>query len=98
MALTDETVVEIKDAPQHYPTPVSLATTWRHALRGIDGIKLETAKVGRKRFTSVEAIGRFVEALTAADEARRAQASGDDEPSAERPPELQRRMQKAGLA
>ena len=98
MAITDETVIDIKDAPLHYPTPVSLATAWRHALKGIDGVKLETAKVGRKRITSIEAIRRFVERQTTADEARRAQASGNDEPPDERPPELQRRMETAGLS
>ena len=97
MTITDETVIEIKDSPPHFPTPVSLATAWRYALKGVNGVRLETVKLGRKRLTSVEAIKRFVAELTEADEARRAQANSNDPPD-ERPPELQRRLQQKGIA
>ena len=54
---TTETVVPLNKAPQHYPgTRPHISTVYRHALNGA----LETFKVGGKRFTSIEAIRRFV--------------------------------------
>ena len=44
----------------------SLATRYRWTLKGCrGGIKLESIVVGNKRFTSKEAIGRFIRALNA---------------------------------
>ena len=45
---------------------VAVSTAWRWSLRGVRGAKLETFSVGAKRYTTVEAFGRFVEATTAA--------------------------------
>ena len=42
------------------------STLIRWALRGVKGIKLETVVVGGRRFTSVEAIRRFIERLSVA--------------------------------
>ena len=39
---------------------------WRWRLRGIRGVKLETIKIGGRRFTSAEALARFIEQSTAA--------------------------------
>lgn len=44
--------------------PGALSTFFRHALKGVNGHKLETYKLGRKTFTTVEAIRRFSEALS----------------------------------
>ena len=41
------------------------ATWWRWSSRGYRGIKLETVRVGKRRLTSVEAMQRFVAAITA---------------------------------
>jgi hypothetical protein len=43
-----------------------VSTLWRWRTRGVNGIRLETFKVGKKRFTSLEAIARFIEKTTAA--------------------------------
>ena len=45
---------------------VSVPTPWRWANRGVRGVVLETFSVGGRRFTSIEAFVRFVEATTAA--------------------------------
>lgn len=42
-----------------------LSTVIRWATRGCRGVRLETAFVGGRRFTSVDAVRRFVEAGTA---------------------------------
>jgi hypothetical protein len=45
---------------------VAPSTVWRWALRGCRGARLETFSVGAKRFTTLEAFARFVDATTAA--------------------------------
>lgn len=42
---------------------VHVSTVWRWALRGCRGHKLETQAVGWQRFTSVEALKRFVDRI-----------------------------------
>lgn len=57
-----ETLVQFPDARSAFPggRRVSLATLHRWRQRGIRGIKLETCLVGGLRYTSHEAIGRFI--------------------------------------
>lgn len=43
------------------------ATVWRWADKGVAGIKLEVARVGGRKYTSAEAIQRFVDRCTEAD-------------------------------
>ena len=45
---------------------VNPSTTWRWALNGVRGVRLETFNVGAKRYTTEVAIERFVNATTAA--------------------------------
>lgn len=62
-----EEVLELGDARKLLPGRPDRATIFRWALgTGSHGVRLETVKVGRKRFTSKQAIQRFVEASTAA--------------------------------
>ena len=60
-----ESLIPIQKASGHIPGRPHLATVHRwfmHGLRG--GIKLETVLVGGRRFTSREAIQRFVDRLS----------------------------------
>ena len=45
---------------------VSLPTIWRWALRGVRGAVLESACLGGKRYTSLEALEHFAAATTSA--------------------------------
>ncbi len=72
--LSTETMVPFPDAPSRIPGRPHIATVHRWRLRGVRGIKLESCLVGGKRFTSIEAIERFVERTTAA-------ADGEQSPS-----------------
>ena len=45
---------------------IHISTLWRWRIRGIHGVKLETATIGGKRMTSREALARFFAATTAA--------------------------------
>lgn len=60
-----ETLVSFSDARSSFRDGrrKSLATLHRWRLRGINGVKLETCLVGGMRFTSLEAIERFIRAL-----------------------------------
>jgi len=49
----------------------SYACLWRWATKGCRGIRLESIKVGGTSCTSVEALQRFCEAVTAAENGRR---------------------------
>ena len=45
--------------------PVSVGTVWRWFLKGVKGHKLESACIGGRRFTSEEALRRFVAKINA---------------------------------
>ncbi len=64
--LTAETVVPINQAPKHYPYGrPNHSTVHRHFRRGCRGARLETFVAGGRRYTTIEAIRRFVERTTA---------------------------------
>src|SRR5579871_3728719 len=69
--IAKESLVPIADAPSEIPGKPHLATVYRWWQRGVrGGIKLETALVGNRRFTSHEAIQRFVDRLSGGDGAQ----------------------------
>jgi hypothetical protein len=62
-----EHLLTLTQAAKILPGRPNLATLWRWRTKGVrNGIKLETAMSGGKRFTSLEAIKRFQERVTAA--------------------------------
>ena len=64
-----ETLITFSDARTAFPGDkrLSLATLHRWRLNGVRGVQLETALVGGLRYTSLEAIARFIAAQNAAD-------------------------------
>lgn len=64
-----ERVIPLRDYPKHVPTRngkrLSRYAGYRHAVRGVRGIKLETIQLPSGRHTSLEAIARFIACLTA---------------------------------
>jgi uncharacterized protein DUF1580 len=65
-----ETLIPFLAARTAFPgnkRPV-LATLHRWRLRGVRGVRLETCLIGGTRYTSAEAIRRFIEAQNATDE------------------------------
>jgi hypothetical protein len=61
-----ETPISLTDAAKSLPQRPNVATLWRWRTAGVRGIKLETFLSGGRRFTSVEALRRFQERVTAA--------------------------------
>ena len=56
----DESLIPISAAPRHFPGRPHIATVHRYVGSGYRGIRLETIKVGGRRFTSKQAIERFI--------------------------------------
>jgi hypothetical protein len=65
ICLESEHLIAVADAPSVIPGRPHKGTVWRWVLNGIRGIKLESIVVGSKRFTSREAVDRFISATTA---------------------------------
>ncbi|HMP07662.1 MAG TPA: DUF1580 domain-containing protein [Lacipirellulaceae bacterium] len=60
---------------------VAVSTAWRWAARGVRGARLESIAVGGKRYTSLEAFARFVEATTRAAQSDRSTVDARPAPS-----------------
>lgn len=67
LSITAETLLSLKQARNEFANRPSLPTLWRWILRGTKGIRLESVRIGGRRYTSVEAIARFMEATAKAD-------------------------------
>lgn len=63
-----EKKLSLNDARKIPPYRPSLVTMWCWCRRGIKGVKLEYQRVGRRIFTSQEAMERFFNALAEADD------------------------------
>lgn len=62
-----ETLMDLNEAAKAVPTgTVHRSTIERWRLRGANGVRLETVKIGGRRFTSREALQRFFARTTEA--------------------------------
>lgn len=66
--LLDERLVRLRDVSKLLPTKPHPGTVHRWRLRGIRGVTLETQLIGGVRYTSHEALDRFLRNSTAAAE------------------------------
>ena len=69
------TYVLLSKAGRLLSTNPSTATMWRWAHRGVDGVKLETFKIGGRRYTTAEALDVFVARLNGPRSANEPQVS-----------------------
>lgn len=60
-ALADETLIPMQDACDAFPVKVSQACLQRMIRKGTRGVRLETIFIANRRYTSREAIRRFIE-------------------------------------
>ena len=63
--LQNETLIFLSEAAKRLPNRPSTATLWRWHSGGVRGVLLETIMIGGRRYTSVEAMARFITATTA---------------------------------
>ena len=61
-----EVLLTMTEAARLLPGRPHVSTLWRWRSKGVNGVRLDTVKCGGKRWTSREAIARFVEESTAA--------------------------------
>ena len=61
-----ENTVKLSKAGNKFPSRPHPSTMWRWYMKGIRGVRLETFLCGGQRYTSTEAIERFIEGTTAA--------------------------------
>lgn len=65
--LLKEDVIGLEEARKELPGDPAYSTIWRWAINGVqlrgskERVKLETVCIGRKRFTTRQAITRFIE-------------------------------------
>lgn len=57
-----EQLLTARQACAVFPTSVSMPTLWRWMLKGTRGVVLESIRIGGRRYTSMEACARFIEA------------------------------------
>lgn len=66
--LRSEKLMTLRQAAAYFPgrsgDGVSEASTWRWVLKGLRGVKLESTKIAGTRYTSQEAIERFIAATS----------------------------------
>jgi hypothetical protein len=84
--LESERTISLQEAARRYPSgregkPTHVATVLRHITMGVRGpngeiVRLDGTRLGRRWITSIEAIQRFSERLTAATISNQAQAPG----------------------
>lgn len=69
--VNSEDLLTLRDARSEFPggRRLGLATIQRWRLHGVRGVKLETLLIGGSRYTSREAIARFIAAQNGADTA-----------------------------
>lgn len=78
--IQSEETIPLARVPDQLPNTASgnrihPSTVHRWIKRGVRGIQLETIRIGGRRYTSVEAIHRFIEATSKHDQVRVAEAN-----------------------
>lgn len=65
--LHDEKLLTLTQAAKLLPHRPHLSSVWRWVRQGVQGVRLEHVKVGRRLFTTEEAVKRFIARLTEVD-------------------------------
>ena len=60
--LLNEELIPIQKSGERFPHPVGRKAIERYFRHGLRGVRLETVLIGNRRFSSVEAIERFLRA------------------------------------
>jgi Protein of unknown function (DUF1580) len=65
--IANEHLCRLVDAPMEIPSKPHISTVVRWTRQGVKGVRLETVVIGGRRFTSLEAIQRFIQARNVCD-------------------------------
>ena len=77
-------LMPLSEAARSLPGRPHVSTLHRWRIRGVQGVKLETVRIGGRRFTSLEALERFSASVTAI-------ANGESPPPLSRTPNQRQR-------
>ena len=85
--LANEQILTLSAATKHIPDHPHTSTLWRWCRQGLMGVRLEYQRVGRRIYTSREALQRFFESVTEADRAAYASShpTASPQPSTPKP-------------
>lgn len=72
--IQNETLRSLREASERLPGRPHVGTVVRWHREGVSGVRLETVVVGARRFTSDQALERFVERTTQAHDLTRRKA------------------------
>ena len=61
----NEDMISVSELPKSLPGSIHISTVFRWMKRGCRGIRLETVRIGGLRYTSKQAVLRFIEETTA---------------------------------
>jgi len=86
--ITKEELFTLAEAAKRIPRrrggkKCNISTMYRWCTEGLHGIRLEAVKIGGTRCTSAEALSRFFQRLTEADEGLNGPSEADTDPSRE---------------
>lgn len=68
--IDSETLLTLAEAAKRFPRKLSICTLFRWCKNGVRGAVLSSVVIGGRRFTSLEAIHRFIVATSQRDSAR----------------------------
>jgi len=92
--IENDDLLTVAGAAKYIHGRPSTRTIWRWMEKGVHGVKLDSVKIGSHRFTSKQAIRRFVCATTKAADARRPELSATRKRAIKR---AERELADAGL-
>jgi hypothetical protein len=95
--LLDEDLVPFAPGIRSLPGRPHISTGYRFITRGCRGVTLESVVVGGRRFTSHQALRRFVASVTAAANARPSKRSAGVVVDASLAERIERKLDDAGL-
>ncbi len=94
--LSEEAVL-LTAAAKLLPGRPHISTLWRWHRHGVAGVRLETVVIGGKRYTSRQALQRFIEATTAAHDGPPPAGSSPDRKRRAAIARAERELDKAGI-
>jgi len=94
---TSETLLTFAEAAAVLPDRPHVSTLHRWRLRGIGGVKLETIRIGGRRYTSHEALERFIGNTTAAADGEKPIKSTPSKRRQRRHQQAERELEAAGI-
>lgn len=65
MSSSDEKLLPLVEIVLRVPGRASYATVWGWCVRGVDGTRMESKRIGGRIYSSVGALRRFMEAMDA---------------------------------